>query len=88
MMYVGFPISLRNVEDLLHERGLKINHETVRFRWNRFGTLLAVERMSDRALNNMTGKGLANLLNSGGFGTRENGRQWPADDLQKFTIVL
>jgi len=31
MMYVRFPLSLRNVEDLLHERGIEISHETVRF---------------------------------------------------------
>lgn len=24
------PLSLRNVEDLLHERGIEISHETVR----------------------------------------------------------
>jgi putative transposase len=28
MMYVRFPLSLRNVEDLLHERGIDICHET------------------------------------------------------------
>ncbi|MEQ8322474.1 MAG: IS6 family transposase, partial [Rhodospirillales bacterium] len=26
MMYVRFPLSLRNVEDLLHERGIDICH--------------------------------------------------------------
>ena len=31
MMYVRYPLSLRNVEDLLHERGIDITHETVRF---------------------------------------------------------
>ena len=41
MMYVRFPLSLRNVEDLLHERGIDICHETVRFWWNRFGPLFA-----------------------------------------------
>lgn len=30
MMYVRFPLSLRNVEDLLFERGIDISHETVR----------------------------------------------------------
>ena len=43
MMYVRFPLSLRNVEDLLHERGIDISHETVRFWWNRFGPLFAAE---------------------------------------------
>jgi len=36
MLYVRFPLSLRNVEDLLHERGIEISHETVRFWWNSF----------------------------------------------------
>ena len=31
MMYVRYPLSLRNVEDLLAERGIDISHETVRF---------------------------------------------------------
>ena len=30
MLYVRFPLSLRNVEDLLFERGIDICHETVR----------------------------------------------------------
>ena len=37
MMHVRFPLSLRNVEDLLFERGIDICHETVRHWWNRFG---------------------------------------------------
>ncbi len=43
MMYVGFPLSFRNVEDLLLERGIDISYETVRFWWNRFGPLFAAE---------------------------------------------
>jgi putative transposase len=43
MMYVKFPLSLRNVEDLLHERGIDICHETVRFWWNRFGPMFVAE---------------------------------------------
>jgi len=31
------------VEDLLHERGIEISHETVRFWWNRFGPMFAAE---------------------------------------------
>lgn len=31
MLYVRFPLSLRNVEDLLHERGIDVSHESVRF---------------------------------------------------------
>lgn len=43
MMYVRFPLSLRNVEDLLFERGIDICHETVRLWWNRFGPLFAAD---------------------------------------------
>ena len=43
MMYVKFPLSLRNVEDLLAERGIDLCHETVRFWWNRFGPMFAAE---------------------------------------------
>ena len=41
MMDVRFPLSLRNVEDLLFERGIDICHETVRFWWNRIGPQFA-----------------------------------------------
>ncbi len=43
MMYVRFPLSLRNVEDLLFERGIDICHETVHLWWNRFGPLFAAD---------------------------------------------
>ena len=43
MMYIRYPLSLRQVEDLLFERGLDICHETVRFWWNRFGPMFANE---------------------------------------------
>jgi putative transposase len=43
MLYIRFPLSLRNVEDLLHERGIEISHETVRCWWNRFGPVFAAE---------------------------------------------
>lgn len=43
MMYVRYPLSLRQVEDLLFERGIDISHETVRFWWNRFGPIFAAE---------------------------------------------
>jgi putative transposase len=41
MMYVRFPLSLRNIEDRLHERDIDICHETVGFWWNRFGPMFA-----------------------------------------------
>jgi putative transposase len=43
LMYVRYPLSLRNVEDLLFERGIDICHETVRHWWNRFGPMFAAE---------------------------------------------
>jgi putative transposase len=50
MMYVRFPLSLRNVEDLLFERGIDICHETVRLWWNRFGPLFAADIRRQRVL--------------------------------------
>ena len=41
MLYVCFPLSLRNLEDLLYEWGIEVSHETVRFWWNRFGPMFA-----------------------------------------------
>jgi hypothetical protein len=41
MMYMRFPLSLRNVEDLLFGRGNDLCHETVRMWWNRFGPMFA-----------------------------------------------
>ena len=49
MLYIRFPLSLRNVEDLLHERGIDISHETVRYWWNRFGPIFASEIRRRRA---------------------------------------
>jgi putative transposase len=43
MMYIRYPLSLRQVEDLLFERGIDICHETVRFWWNRFAPIFAAE---------------------------------------------
>ena len=49
MLYIRFPLSLRNVEDLLHERGIDVSHEAVRFWWNRFGPVFAAEIRTKRA---------------------------------------
>ena len=43
MLYIRFPLLLRNVEDLLHERGIDISHKAVRFWWVRFGPMFAAE---------------------------------------------
>ena len=43
MMYIRYPLSLRQVEDIMFERGIDICHETVRYGWNRFGPMFAGE---------------------------------------------
>lgn len=43
MTYVRFPLSLRNLEDLLFKRGIDICHEPVRPWWNRFGPVFAAD---------------------------------------------
>ena len=48
MLYVRFPLSLRNVEDLLHERGIDVSHETIRYWWRRFGPVFAAETRKRR----------------------------------------
>ncbi|MEP2735809.1 MAG: IS6 family transposase [Erythrobacter sp.] len=48
MLYVRYPLSLRNVEDLLFKYGVDISHETVRFWWNRFGPLFASDIRKQR----------------------------------------
>ena len=48
MLCIRFPLLLRNVEDLLHERGIEICHETVRYWWNRFGPMFAAEIRAKR----------------------------------------
>ena len=45
MLYVRFPLSLRNVEDLLHERGVDVSYESVRYWWHRFGLKKALEKL-------------------------------------------
>ena len=49
MMYVRFALSLRNVEDLLHERGIDVCYETIRLWWNRFGPMFAADIRKKRA---------------------------------------
>ena len=56
MYYVRFPLSLRNVEDLLHERGIDISHETIRFWWQRFGPMFASE-IKKRRIEGMKSSG-------------------------------
>ncbi len=49
MMYVRFPLSLRNVEDLLHERGVDVCHESIRLWVDRFGPVFAKQIRSRRS---------------------------------------
>ena len=61
MLYARLPLSLRNVEDLLHERGIEISHETVRFWWNRFAPMFATEIRKNRSAecaHTQTGNGI------------------------------
>ncbi len=50
LMYLRYPLSLRQVEDILFERGVDICHETIRFWWNRFGPMFANEIRKRRIL--------------------------------------
>ena len=49
VMYVKYPLSLRNCEDLLFERGIDVSCETVRAWWNRFGPMFAAEIKKKRS---------------------------------------
>ena len=51
MLYIRYPLSLRQVEDLLFERGIDICHEAVRFWWNRFGPMFAAEIRKRRVVH-------------------------------------
>lgn len=42
-MDILFSLSLHKVANLPRERGIEASHETVRFRWHRFGPLFASE---------------------------------------------
>jgi putative transposase len=67
MMYIRYPLSLRQVEDLLFERGIDICHETVRFWWNRFGPMFANEIRKRRI---RTGVGTWTRCSSGSMARR------------------
>ena len=56
MLYVRFPLSLRNVEDLLHERGVDVSHEAVRYWWHRFGPMFASEIKKHRIKGMRSGR--------------------------------
>jgi putative transposase len=58
MMYIRYPLSLRQVEDILFERGIDICHETVRYWWNRFGPIFAAA-IRKRRLHHRSFSGMA-----------------------------
>ncbi len=54
MLYISYPLSLGNVENLLFGYGVDVCHETVRLWWNRFGPMFAAE-IRRRRVNHMRG---------------------------------
>ena len=50
MYYVRYPLSLRQVEDILFERGIDVCHETIRYWWNNFGTVFSKEMKKKSSL--------------------------------------
>ena len=49
VLFIRFPLCLRNVEDLLHERGVDVSYESVRYWWHRFGSQFARQIKKHRA---------------------------------------
>jgi len=41
MMYARYPLSLQQVEDFLHERGIDVSYEGIRFWRSRLGSMVA-----------------------------------------------
>ena len=70
MMYIRYPLSLRQVEDLLFERGIDICHETVRFWWNRFGPMFAAEIRKRRVHHSSYSQWIADVHRNHNFGTQ------------------
>ncbi len=56
MMFVRFALSLRNVEELFHERGIDVCHESIRLRVDRFGPFFAaiIWKKRSRAMRRFT----------------------------------
>ena len=64
MMYVKYPLSLRNVEDLLAERGIDISYETVRIGGT--ASVLCLQATSDASGHT----GCAPFISGSGTSTR------------------
>jgi putative transposase len=43
MLYVRFPLLLRNVEEMRHERGVDVSYESIWYWWHRFCPKFASE---------------------------------------------
>jgi transposase-like protein len=71
MLYIRYPLSLRQVEDLLFERGIDICHETVRLWWSRFGPIFC--RDQTKARRNPAGRPAVALASR--RGVREDQRR-------------
>jgi putative transposase len=48
MLYIRFPLSLRNVEDMVHKRGIDVSHEAMRYWWHRFEPIFEYETRKRR----------------------------------------
>lgn len=48
LIYIGFRLSLRNVEDLRYELRVDVMHQTVRFWWHSFVPTFAAETWTRR----------------------------------------
>ncbi len=46
MMFMRFTLSLRNVENLLHEQGIGISHKKIRSWWWHAPTLLQIHQIA------------------------------------------
>ena len=65
MLQLRFPLSLRNVEDFLHERGGQICNRTIRSQWNRFDPMLAAALAEWRGLLAALPEGKAEVSETG-----------------------
>ena len=66
MMYARYPLSLRNVEDLLFERGIDICHETVGLLVEPFGQQCQAKRAAARVHDFFLGRD--HLMDEAGYG--------------------
>ena len=66
MLDVRFPLSLSNIEDLLHELGVDVSYEPVRYWWHRFGVKKVLYRLvklyQHRASSGMQWHGIQTVI--------------------------